>query len=179
MLGFSTGSASHDLGVALARLFMFLSQEHRLKQLLRILVLPAVLLVLVAQRVGQGKRVLQLAILALFESDLILDEQFDKLKLIVEALELSCVGIDEVVCLEVQTWPTRHNISYDLHQSLLFQRINYVLIALDVGHGELDLLEVKRCFTFQQVTKRLQTILGRLWLLNVHVLEHFRLVDEV
>ena len=75
--------------------------------------------------------------------DLSLDDELDELELVIEALKLGGVGVREVVRLQVQARPAGHDVRHDLHQALLLQRIDHMLVALQVGQAELDLLEVE------------------------------------
>ena len=140
----STFVRSEDLCIPLACFLILLTIEHSLEQIFSVLILPPILLVLIAECVREGQRVLQHSILALFQSNLVLDQEFDQFELVVEALELRLVRVGKVVGLKVEARSAGHDIYDDLHQSLLLERVDNVLIALHVGHSQLDLFEVER-----------------------------------
>ena len=53
-----------------------------------------------------------------------------------------------------------------------------MLVALEICHAQLDLLELESRLTFKQVTQGLQSIFVRLRFFSVDVLEHFGLIDK-
>ena len=93
----------HHVGILPGSLVGSLLAHHSLQQLLSVLVFESVLLVLVAQSVAEGERILQHFILRAFELDLSLDKNLQQLKLVVQTVELSNVGVTEVVGLQVQS----------------------------------------------------------------------------
>jgi hypothetical protein len=99
----------------------------------RVLVFILILFVLGGKGVTQVQGILESLVLGFFNLDLFLKDQPEKFELSIKALRLSFVSIDEVSSMEVDTRPASHQVSNDLHQSLLLKGITHVFVALHIA----------------------------------------------
>jgi hypothetical protein len=99
-------------------------------------------------------------IFGLFQLDLHVNNHANQLKLLIQAGTLSLVTIFEIVCCEVEAWPTGHDVGDNLHKLLLLQGVSDVFIAFHIHLHEFYFFELEFSFTGKEIIQNFKPVLN-------------------